>query len=244
MVIPVCRGEFGLKVYHHVPYVHALPGPKIVEIEEGEEALYPSAAEYRVVGRGKDDKRRGLNGWRLPDGANMERFVPEPIESYGLRADIVVCPRMRNYGRSKNWMHWPWLVQRLHATGFRVWAAGAADSSDRRVDCYASWHWPRPLDATIELMRTARLVIATDAGLAHLAVLCGAPLLVITHKGLVAPGPVLDASGKVLKPAYWPVKMHRYAEANHTNSPITTVDGWDQPQNVLSRAVDSLRQEA
>lgn len=248
VVLPAL-GEFGLRVRYHVPavYAMALHGPVVAFHEPGEECLYPGC-ELVEVPRVHDDTRRGTVGkdgaalagaktlaaGRWP-GATMiqtrkgmpeARFVPEPSTQYGINADVVVCPRWRAYGASKNWPEWPWLVDQLCGAGLRVFAAGAPDTS-AEVDCDRAWDRERFLDASVEAMRSARLVVSTDAGLAHLAVLCGAPLLLITHNGLVAPGPVLDPSGNPMESTYWPVRMAEYYHAaNHTGSPIFTTGSW------------------
>ena len=257
-VILPARGEFGLKVYQHVPAVHAIPGPKIVLHEPGEEALYPSATELVEVPRADDDAKRGVTArgdqwWRMASTrwpraeivestASMprERFMPEPHEPvFGIPASVVACPRFRRYGASKNWPYWPALVGSLRARGVSVMVAGMRETS---IDCGPprTWDHPRPLDATIAAMRTARLVIATDAGLAHLAVLCGAPLLMISWgDGLTAPGPVVDATGKAMARQYGPIKLHRYEEANHTGSPVDVMpDTWHDPEAVLARVLE------
>lgn len=254
VVLPF-RGEFGLKCWWHVPAVHAIEGPKIVYGEVGEEALYPSAAVFRHVPRRADGQRR--NSYEkdaafvesiaatLDDSHELlkptprwarKRFVPVPYEVQMVGdVDIVVCPRRRDYGSEKNWPHWLGLTERLQSMGFDVFAGGAPDSSFP-VPCAAAWDPPRwrYLDATIEAMHAARLVIATDAGLAHLAVLMGRPLLMITYHGLVAPGGVTDERGVMHEKAYWPVRMERYEEANHTGSCIELVDGWDDPYAVVA----------
>lgn len=243
MRIPVCRGEFGLKIRYHVPWVHALPGPKIVQIEEGEEALYPSADAYEIVPRVKDDSRRGLPGWKVPPGAPLKRFVPSPHihqlehSSETHRYRVVICPRKRQYGSGKNWEHWDFLAKTLPG----VFSAGAPDSS-YWVPGPRAWDYPRFLDASIEAMLLADLVIATDAGLAHLAILCGRPLLLITYRGLVAPGPVMDPQGRVMEKEYWPVRLQKYyIEANHQKARIVVLnDGWEDPSRVLQKAEELL----
>lgn len=228
------RGEFGLKVYSHVPQVYALcqREPCVVEIEEGEQALYPAAESWEIVDRADDDTRYGAP----PDlGVEPERFAAEPhVKQVDGSPDVVICPRKRSYGSEKNWHEWPHLASKLKSYGVSVYAAGAPDSS-MDVPCHRAWEYERFLDASIEMIRAADLVVATDAGLAHLAVLCGADLLLVTHRGRVAPGPVITSSGDVASSEYWPVKMHRYREANHTGSRIETVDGWTNPERVLER---------
>lgn len=261
------RGEFGLKLWAHVPSVAAIPGPKIVLHEPGEECLYPSADRLVEVPRAKDDNKRGLQAnnesaapiieivselqKRNPDADTIQvttdmpraRFVPEPTVRHGITTDVVVCPRKRAYGAAKNWPEWPTLTERLRTRGISTFAGGQPDTS-YKVKGPAAWDYDRPLDATVEAMRSARLVVATDAGLAHLAVLCGAPLLVLTHAcGLVAPGPQVDATGRVMQPAYGPVKVERYREANHTDSPIEFLHhAWTNYALVIRRVLEITEQ--
>jgi hypothetical protein len=123
-----------------------------------------------------------------------------------------------------------------------AFAAGAPDSS-YDVDCPRAWDHARFNDAAIEALRSARLCIATDSGNAHLAVLCGTPLLLVTYRGLIAPGPVLDERGRAMQPAYWPVRYQQYyAAANHTGSPIEMIDGWEHPLRVVRRAMNILEE--
>ena len=264
-VILPFRGELGLKLYWHVPAVHAIAGPKVVYVERGERALYPSARGHIEVERREDDDRRnhyhrdqdfvdqteaaarerfgGDAEYLRPDQKwPRERFVPQPATCADVECDVVVCPRRRNYGAEKNWPEWFDFTERLVAEGVSVFAGGVADSS-YHVPCKRAWEYDRPLDATIEAMHAAKVVVATDAGLAHLAVLCGRPLLMITHgRGLVAPGPVIDEQGQHMEDRYWPVKMERYKEGNHTGSWIRLLEGaWYDPALVLRETMERVR---
>ncbi len=259
-VILPARGEFGLKLRYHVPAVHAIEGPKIVYHEEGNECLYPSADQLVPVSTIPDFLRRGTHprGDRVavniirevseeawPDaeiiktkpGMPEARFIPEPKEKYGIVGrDVVICPRKRTYGASKNWGYenWSIVLSLLILNRIGVMTAGAPGTSEEFAGLEATHRFPRYLDATIEAMLQAKLVIATDAGLAHLAMLCGIPLLLITYRGLVAPGPVLDPDGRAMKPAYWPVRFSEYYQAaNHRNVDIIAVDAWENPSNVM-----------
>lgn len=241
IVLPL-RAEFGLKVNWFVPAVHGMEGERAVYIEEGEQALFPSATRWLEVQRQEDKARRnryvrdkdfvkmieaearvrfpGAEICRPDTTWPKKRFVPKPMVRRGIGCDVLVSPRKREYGPEKNWPYWEELTRRLCANGLRVFAGGAPDSSFP-VDCERAWDYDRFLDATIEAMVSAKLCIATDAGLAHLAVLCGTPLLMITHgKGLVAPGPSKDESGRIMDETYWPVKTKRYEDANHRRSEI------------------------
>jgi len=257
VILPL-RAEFGMKVWWHAPAVHAIEGEKVVYIEPGDEALYPSATRHILVNRQDDEKRRnrysrdreyvdhireiavkkfgqGVEIVMPKDDWPRERFVPEPFNNVRLEYDVVVCPRRRLYGAEKNWPEWMHLVDWLVGSGLRVFAAGAHDSS-YQVKCDRAWDLDRFLDATISAMLNAKLVVATDAGLAHLAVLCGAPLLMITYgDNLVAPGPIVDETGRQFEDQYFAVKYDRYEEANHTGSEIQMLRfSWYDPHKVFT----------
>jgi hypothetical protein len=260
VILPL-RAEFGLKLWWFVPAVHAIDDPeKVVFIEPGEEALYPSAARLIEVDRQEDSLRRNrysrdrdfvsfqkLRAIQMFGGdADFvepapswpgKRFVPEPRQRVGITCDVVVAPRKRSYGAEKNWPHWGTLTNGLKASGYDVFAAGAPDSS-YDVNLHRAWDHERFFDASLEAILASKLVISTDAGIAHLAVLCGKPLLMITHgEGLVAPGPSSDENGRVMDEQYWPVKIDRYREANHLGAPIMLLHhAWYDPGLVIDAA--------
>lgn len=239
------RGEFGYHVFFHAPQVHACHGRKVVCCERGMEALYPGACRYIDVPPRPDHLKRGVNAIepalcrqyetmlapQYPDAefvapnhaAPREYFEPHPIFTYDdIEADVVICPRRRDYGDAKNWDHWAWIADRLEAAGLRVFAGGSRVASSD-VGCPAAWRYTRPLDATLQAIHAAKLVIATDAGLAHLAVACGRPLLMIAYGDRTAPG-------------YPPINFGRYYSANHRGSMIYVCgDGWSDPAAVLDR---------
>lgn len=260
-VISPWRGEFGYRCFFHAPAVHAIPGKKVVCCERGTEALYPSAVGLEVVDRRSDGTRArndykrdldfveaveermrrrypGAEILRPNQGWPRERFIPEPIHEYGISCDVVVCPRRRDYGHNKNWPHWARLTEDIQHEGLTVFAGGAPDSSFE-VPCEKAWGFSRFLDATLEAMHSADLVVATDAGLAHLAVLAGRPLLMITYRdGIVAPGPNTDEHGNVTEEEFWPVRMHRYEKNNHTDSLIRVLHhAWEDPDMVVREAL-------
>lgn len=234
-MIPAWHGEFGLRLRYHVPQAHALLGvqPQPVQIERGMEALYPRATSYVYADRPKDDDRHGSppRVW-----TEEERFIPQPHQPTGVTAQVVIAPRGRSYGATKNWHHWETL---LDLPG--VFAAGAPDSS-QHLDCPCAWDFNRPfLDASIEAINSAELVVASDSGIAHLAILCGTPLLLLTHHGRVSPGPVINSRGRKVADRYWNVRMTEYYDrANWLNVPIETAPyAWDEPYTVRE-AVDRL----
>jgi hypothetical protein len=73
-------------------------------------------------------------------------------------------------------------------------------------------------------------------------VLCGTPLLLITYRGLVAPGPQVDALRRVLQPSYGAVPFDRFYRpmVRFSGSWVNTVDAWDYPDAVIESALDML----
>ena len=252
------RAEFGHIVMTHAPQVHAGQQGQldkcVVCCEAGNEALYPGADMFWPVERRDDKDRREFleaelltrletyigehlgsgHEYICPDPkAERRYFVPKPVINYPVDCDIVICPRRRDYGPDKNWPYWALLASRLAEAGYSVGACGAPDSSDQAIGvAWKSWEFPRFLDATIAAMLRAKLVIATDNGLAHLAVLCGRPLAIICYrKDLVAPGS--DDKGR----EYWPIHKNRYARANHQHSPINFMDySWENVDKIVHEA--------
>ena len=263
----------------HVPAVHAMEGRKIVVCEPGEELLYPSAESHMICERANDDDRRDLISkdkgidviesnfmckakslWATADfrifrtSESMPRayFKPESDYDPGMFIDVVICPRLREYGKEKNWPHWnrlAWLIGNRTDIRYPV-AIGAPDSSDLSVTMA---NWPpctqfddmrdRDLAAAVACLTNARLCIATDAGLAHLAMWCGCPLLLISDgpECRVAPGPVLNGDGSVAYDQYWPIKLDRYRAQNHLGADLMVVaNSLNNPELVCETALAYL----
>ncbi len=252
------RAEFGYICIAHAPQVYAEKGPKAVIIEPGLEALYPGCKFAYIEPKNDDDRRVrievdyllelsqtfqkalardfGAFEYVMPDlKAGREYFVPQPCNVTGVpeNIDVVVCPRKRNYGSDKNWQHWQELINAYVEAGLSVFAAGHPATSFPVKNCATAWRgWyknGRCLDNTIAAMLKAKVVVATDNGLAHLALMCGKPLVLISHKdGLVAEG--VDDIGK----PYWPIHMDVFERENHREAPIHVVhDCWHSIKPVL-----------
>jgi len=248
------RGEFGFICMMHAPQVKAYHGLKAVFIEPGMEALYPDCG-YMYVPVRPDRLRRARieKAWldRLVKGSKLaldegvvhefvepdpkaprEYFTPVPFTSPSNDVpsviDVVVCPRKREYGEDKNWMHWMELVEVLVKNNLSTFAVGHPDTSFRLEGCRTAWDkgmGERYLDTTIAAMLRAKLVVATDNGLAHLALMCGRPLALISHgEGYVADG--VDDVGT----PYWKIKLDRYKQENHLGAPVFVIHNcWHTP---------------
>jgi hypothetical protein len=263
------RAELGIMIRYHVPAVRALPRPLLVCHEPGREALYPECKRVLVPTRHDDIRywsdEQFIDEWAAKlkqecddvriiqrDADNPEqRFVPVPYAWQIWRRwrgrggiDFTICPRRRKWGHNKNWNGWFTVARELKRAGRTVFAAGAKETSYLGVQHDdASWAYGRSLDAAIEAMRQTRLVIATDAGLAHLAILVGVPLLLIgSNGGLIAPGPATDDKGRVVAPKFWPVRLEEYYQkANHKNVKIVFMpDGWENPRAVVKCALELI----
>lgn len=259
--VPPFRGELGILLRYHAVAVRALPRPVLVAHEPGMEALYPDCDRLLVAPKPDKDKRwcyrhdaPFVEEWKakwpdhtivMPDKEHelaIKPWAPEPFEPQrnGAQApDVVVCPRRRQYGEEKNWDGWPDMVDRLRSEGLRVFSAGRAETSYETKAEETAWDYDRPLDATIEAMQSARLVLATASGPSLLAVLTGAPLLLIASQGgLVAPGSARDENGNVTHKTYWKVPLRKYYwPLNHRNVEIEMAStGWQDPEIVTKYA--------
>lgn len=257
IIVPPFRAELGIMIRFHACAVRAMKRPVLVGHERGLEALYPDCERVIVGDRSDRDRRWTYNhdadfvdafkesydkcDMRLPDKNNqlpIQPFTPKPfVKQRGETASgIVVCPRRREYGAEKNWDAWPNVTSRLRAEGHNVFAAGLHETSYDVDADESAWDYERPLDATIEAMRTCSLVIATASGLSLLALLCGAPLLLVSAQGgKVAPGPTRTPDGKIQHDTYWKIPVnHYYRPLNHKRVRIALVNGgWESPGEVF-----------
>ena len=137
--------------------------------------------------------------------------------------DVVICPGGGPSATPRTDALAPLAYARR--AGLSVVAAGAPDS---RLTMASASPASAAADATLAAMRRPAAVVATD-GLAHLAVACGRPLVMIScGPGLTAPG-------------YRPIRMDRYHKENHAGSPIHVVtDAWDAPERVVQAVREVL----
>lgn len=172
--------------------------------------------------------------------------------------EIVICPRWRNYGAAKNWPWWNRLAWLLNEKRLKnPWdyhpkpvAIGAYDSTDRSVGhalfdetTVMPGYEHCALRVAVHYLLNAKLCISTCAGLAHLAMWCGCPLLLISDgpECKVAPGPVRLGDGTIAHPEYWPIKMDRYRAQNHLGADLMVLpDSWNNPELVCETALAYL----
>ena len=161
-------------------------------------------------------------------------FIPKPTKLFGISCDIVIAPRFRKYAAHRNYDHWPAVAEGLIKAGYKLGAIGAKDLS-LDIDGIDVKSWDHNdtkfgVNADIELIRSSKLVIATDSGLAHLSILCQAPTKIIYGEEGILPGNNRRRIG-------WMMHIHRGFAENHCE-PI--IMGWDDPQKVVDETISFL----
>jgi hypothetical protein len=155
----------------------------------------------------------------------LRQPVPMPVSDHAPVYDVVVCPRKRAYGAEKNWRYWPDLVDRLIAEGLSVFAAGV-EATSFTTNAVSAWDQPNPLIASINALQNARSVVATDNGLAHLALMCRPEIMMI-----------VDGEDRV-SPGYWPVITDRFTQFGGRIDFIS--NSWYTPELVSARVVEAV----
>jgi len=173
------------------------------------------------------------------DGLKPQRFPQCPHSNFipksagpepSVYPEVLVAPRFRKYGMQRNYAHWAIVMKAVagikaqEGGNSTIGIIGLKETSidlPELDDRWKAWGYPDNLGVTLHWMQRARLVLATDSGLAHLAVLAGAPLKVIYGKAGVIPG--MENWGWILP--------HMQAHAITHCEPI--LGGWDSPEAVI-----------
>ena len=115
------------------------------------------------------------------DTEKVKTCFEQYYHKQGLRADVVITPRKRGYQLRKNYNGWREIIGYLKHSGMSVASIGAKETSftDLEVDI-KSWDYGY-IDPIIELIKNSKVVLATNTGLAHLAVFLQHPMLLIAN---------------------------------------------------------------
>jgi hypothetical protein len=246
-------GEFGHLIMHRVRWVHFHPAThKVVCCREGEQVLFPSAQEFitdwidPVPDRRKAGTMRAPLDFpditaRFPDHTAVHTWlthdqefhhfinIDEPIRlepiRRGLKADVVLGIRQRDFCPQKNWprRYWQRLADAITAAGFTVAVAGRRPHThDLDGITHHAGDYP-DTDAAIELIQGCRLFIGTDTGVAHLASLVGCPMLLFREEA-----------------RQYRNYIPRMIRTNHPH-PVTMLEHvWDRPEEIIKHAVAAL----
>lgn len=164
----------------------------------------------------------------LPEG----NFIPKPTcLPPAWHPQILVAPRHRAHGEARNYPHWNRVVQDLRACGYTVGVLGTKETSAPVENIpldHNAWSHEDNLGVTLHWMSKAKMVIATDSGMAHLAVLTGAPLLVL-----------YELRGKLPGPEGWPwILPHMQAHALAFCEPV--LGAWSDPKVVQDAVLKAV----
>ena len=119
-------------------------------------------------------------GWQ-PD--KRKSFIKFGSESAELKYDVIFHPRGRGFGTDRNWDSdkWTSLVKQLEDQGLKLACIGLKNATLDIPGQFDDFR-DQPLDQTMTLLRSSRLVIGPSSGPMHLASLCGTPHLVWTDR--------------------------------------------------------------
>ncbi len=202
-------GEFGWELLNWQAFVRALSreyDSTVVCCRRGNEALYADFATdfvpHQIRGTAECNQARQIENPRevqrvldlVPRDADhlkplghqpltRQQFIPFGERQADLETDVLFHPRGRNFGTDRNWNESKWeaLISSLSRQGLRVGCIGLSRATVD-VDGDIIDHRDVPLDQTMNLIASTRLVIGPSSGPMHLASLCKTPHLVWTDK--------------------------------------------------------------
>jgi len=185
---------------------------KIVCCRPGEEIFFPSADEFMYDWNDfqQDKDRIGANipagnkqyrflkttlQQQYPNHEIVEvgheisyrfvQFMPVPLEPFcdKIEVDVVIGPRNRPRDEQRNFPRDKWqnIVRQLK--GWRIGIVGQEETSyDFEESVNKSWQYPQPADAMISMLKNCKVFIGTDTGTAHVAAMCGCPMVLFRKK--------------------------------------------------------------
>ncbi|MDI1314809.1 glycosyltransferase family 9 protein [Prosthecobacter sp.] len=152
--------------------------------------LYPSASDFVDVeetldGYGERKVIKELQSrWSAAEFVKIgHQFKPVDIDiqppiTWPQAVDVAIAPRKKDSSSPhRNWSGWQQLTRSLVADGLVVEALGRKDQS---FDC--AIRLTERLDCMSAIIERAKLVVATDSAVAHLAILLKRPLVVLWGK--------------------------------------------------------------
>lgn len=108
-------------------------------------------------------------------------FIPENKTKNDLKVDIVIGPRNRKIDAHRNWKpeYWQLFVDAIVQNGYSVGICGSKEASfDIKNVKHYSYNYV-DVDSDIEMLKSCRLFVGQESGLAYLAYLCKTPTFII-----------------------------------------------------------------
>jgi hypothetical protein len=242
-------GEFGHVIMSGIRIVHFNKSPhKIVCCRKGQEVLYPSATEFYTdwednipdthrIGSGRYTRLEWTDiREKFPDAVAVESDNLHPIAELvcihpelpipfkpltrGLKADVVLGVRRREFCPERNWKHWQRLANAVTKAGYTFAVIGDLKTSFHlKGEVVHSGDYDT--DCAIELLQNAKLYIGGDSGNSHLAAVTDVRMLVFREE---------EAGSRDL--------TYRMRMTNHTLTVLRRV--WDKPKVVIDAALRML----
>ena len=178
--------------------------------------LFPSVDEYKVdpeeLKKGRHEIDVNLDAARKL-GWKGDAPFPKLYASWDLRSDrpIVVCPgdvyacransfsvHQKTYGEErKSWPHWQELVGLLQSKDVPIVFLGHKEEGQPWMEKHECQMGTLSIGGARDLLASARLVISTDGGLAHIAAALGKPTIVLFGPTLESKSLPRGEGGKV-----------------------------------------------
>lgn len=224
---------------------------KIVCCKPCEKVLYPSAAgfvtDWKMPAFVKDEETAGSmqspaafwpditarypNHLPIEQGGltagqelltvHIDERIPFRPRCRGLRPEVLLGVRYRDFHHEKNYPHWNAIAAGLRAEGIRFAVVGGRAGS-LHLDG-EEWHsGDLDTDAAIEGIQNCRLWVSTDTGSAHLASTVGCNMIVIRE------------------PFFGRDFIPRMAAANFGYQTQRLEGAWDEPAAVIKAIVEAL----
>ena len=252
-------GEFGSKLFKHVPGVYGAPRPLVICHEEGEECIYPNATERWIYARPDEDERKASGHIQTASYLEQVRkhygkdqtyieptvpmkwpekyFIPQATWKMDYEFDVLLFPRAKQYAYGRNWQYWDEFYEAMKAEGIRCMIGGHPDSTRSLGDCPAIWDFVTEkkdvLEATIWAINHARFRIGSATGTTFLSLLCHKPVIVIIGDN------GMDALGS--KNGF---NSGSYFKIDHKRAGWRVIAHWGHPEKVISEFLEIYEDQA
>jgi hypothetical protein len=204
---------------NHVKRIHAYnASKKIAFIKPGHECLFPSVDEFVYDWQDiHDDQKAGVvtnanrllmvdqivikygsdikivsheeTSWDEKESLAAHTFIPCNKHDHNLKVDVVISPRKRNMDPQRNLDCWQKIVDQFIERGMTVGVVGnkIATAQLNGITHYSSDYID--VDTDVELIRSAKICVAQDSGMAFVMMMCRKPLYMLDHEPI---NPVRD----------------------------------------------------
>lgn len=250
-------GEFGIMIFKYIKFVHFYQCPhKIVMCPKEDRIFYPSANEFidfpsickkhhsynnMVSGEAyKKYKQISEIALGLYPNSHIPFFEDKYTKNQDIygevnfklnihapktkRFDITIGTRKKKSHESGNYQHWNKISKQLTDSGIKVAVVGHKDFSSNLCGAYHSWQFGNNSISSCLFLCSSKLYLGTDSGISHLACFLQIPSIIISPPNILVWG-----RGNMLK------------QLSNTNKNfIKTVDGWDNPDLVVSEILKYL----